>query len=101
NGARIMRRHFLAGKRHLYPATLHIPDVQPALDYIDSMRGLREPGLPAEVDWDDMMLIMRQQMTQLSKILGKLELSVVVGAIIASDSGGFIKEFVARGGGRA
>lgn len=101
NGARILRRHFYAVVRHDLPAALHFPDIEPALDYVDSMRGLREHSLPADVDWDDMMLIMRQQMTQLSKLLGKLELTVAFGALIASDKGGFIKDFVARGGGRA
>ncbi len=101
NGARILRRHFYAVVRHDMPAALHFPDVEPALEFVDSLRGLREHGLPADVKWDDMMLIMRQQMTQLSNLLGKLELTMVSGALVASDKGGFIKEFVARGGGRA
>ncbi|MCY4463916.1 MAG: class I SAM-dependent methyltransferase [Chloroflexi bacterium] len=101
NGVRILGRYFFAVVRHDLPAALHFPDIEPALDYVDSMRGLREHGLPADVNWDDMMLIMRQQMTQLSKLLGKLELTVVSGAIVASDRGGFIKDFVARGGGQA
>ena len=101
NGARILRRHFFAVVRHDLPAALHFPDIEPALDYVDSLRGLREHGLPADVNWDDLMLIMRQQMTQLSKLLGKLELTVQYGAMIASDRGGFIKDFMARGGGRA
>lgn len=101
NGARILRRHFFAVVRHDLPAALHFPDIEPALDFVDSLRGLREHGLPADVNWDDMMLIMRQQMTQLSKLLGKLELTVVAGAMIASDKSGFIKDFVARGGDRA
>lgn len=100
NGARILGRHFFAVVRHDLPAALHFPDIEPALDYVDSLRGLREHGLPADVNWDDLMLIMRQQMTQLSKLLGKLELTVIFGAMIASDRGGFIKDFVARGGGR-
>ncbi|MYA93172.1 MAG: methyltransferase domain-containing protein [Chloroflexi bacterium] len=98
NGARILRRHFYAVVRHDLPATLHFPDIEPALDYIDSLRGLREHGLPADVDWDDLMLIMRQQISQLCKVLGKLELTVAYGAMIASDGGDFIKDFVARGG---
>ncbi len=101
NGARILRRHFFAVVRHDLPAALHFPDIEPALDYVDSLRGLREHGLPADVNWDDLMLIMRQQMTQLSKLLGKLELTVQFGAMIASDKGGFIKDFLARGGGQA
>ena len=100
NAARILERHFFAVVRHDMPAALHFPDVEPALDYVDSLRGLREYGLPADVHWDDLMLILRQQLTQLSKLMGELELTVVYGAMIASDSGGFIQEFMARGGGR-
>ena len=42
------------------------------------------------------MLIMRQQMTQLLQLLGKLEINLALGALIASDCGGFIGDFVAR-----
>ncbi len=101
NGARILARHFYSVVRHDLPAALHFDDIEPALDYVDSMRDLRERGLPADVRWDDMMLIMRQQMTQLRQLMGKLELTVMAGALLASDSGDFIADFVARGGGKA
>ena len=101
NGTRILSRHFYSVVRHDLPAALHFNNVEPALDYVDSMRDLRESGLPSDVRWDDMMLIMRQQMTQLRQLMGKLELTVVAGALLASDSGDFIADFVARGGGNA
>ena len=96
NGARILARHFYAVVRHDLPCQLIFDDVEPALEFLDSMREQRQAGLPDDVSWDDMMLIMRQQMTQLLQLLGKLELSLAVGALIASDRGGFIHEFVAR-----
>lgn len=96
NGTRILARHFYAVVRHDMPCQLVFDDVEPALAYLDSMRELRQGGLPDDVEWDDMMLIMRQQMTQLLQLMGKLELNLAVGALVASDCGGFIGDFVAR-----
>jgi len=96
NGTRILARHFYAVVRHDLPCQLIFDDVEPALEYLDSMRELRQGGLPDDVNWDDMMLIMRQQMTQLLQLLGKLEINLALGALIASDCGGFIGDFVAR-----
>lgn len=96
NGTRILARHFYAVVRHDLPCQLVFDEVEPAMEYLDSMRELRQGGLPADVSWDDMMLVMRQQFTQLLQLLGKLEFHLAVGALIASDCGGFIHDFVAR-----
>ncbi len=96
NGTRILARHFYAVVRHDLPCQLIFDDVDPALEFLESMRELRQSSLPDDVSWDDMMLIMRQQMSQLLQLLGKLELNLAVGALVASDRGGFIHEFVAR-----
>ena len=94
NGTRILARHFYAVVRHDLPCQLVFDDVEPAMAYLESMRDLRQHSLPADVSWDDMMLIMRQQMTQLLQLLGKLEINIALGALVASDCGGFIGEFV-------
>ena len=99
NGTRILARHFYAVVRHDLPRQLVFDAVEPALDYLDSMRDLRQHELPDDVSWDDMMLIMQQQMAQLLQLLGTLEINIACGALVASDRGGFINEFVARGGG--
>jgi len=96
NGTRMLARHFYAVVRHDLPCQLIFDDVEPALAYLDSMRDLRQGGLPDDVSWDDMMLIMRQQLTQLLQLMGKLEFNLTVGALVASDCGGFIEDFVAR-----
>ncbi|MCY4073421.1 MAG: methyltransferase domain-containing protein [Chloroflexi bacterium] len=96
NGTRILARHFYAVVRHDLPGQLIFDDIDPAMDYLDSMRDLRQHSLPEDVDWDDMMLIMRQQISQLIELMGKLELNIVSGALVASDSGGFINEFIER-----
>ena len=96
NGTRMLARHFYAVVRHDLPTQLMFDDVEPALEYLESMRDLRQHSLPDDVAWDDMMLIMRQQMTQLLQLLGKLEINVACGALVASDCGDFINEFVGR-----
>lgn len=96
NGTRILSRHFYAVVRHDLPRQLVFDEVEPALDYLESMRDLRQHELPSDVSWDDMMLIMHQQMTQLLQLLGKFEINIACGALVASDRGGFINEFVNR-----
>lgn len=96
NGTRILANHFFAVVRHDIPSQLIFHDIEPAMTYLESMRDLRQDSLPEDVAWEDMMLIMRQQITQLIKHLGKLEINKVSGALIASDSGGFIHDFVER-----
>ena len=94
NGTRILSHHFYAVVRHDLPRTLVFEEVEPAIEYLDSMRDLRQHSLPDDVAWDDMMLLMRQQLTQLLQLMGKLELTLATGALVASDSGGFIHDFV-------
>lgn len=96
NGTRILASHFFAVVRHDIPSQLVFTDIEPAITYLESMRELRQESLPDDVAWEDMMLIMRQQITQLIKHLGKLEINKVSGVLVASDSGGFIHEFVER-----
>ena len=96
NGTRILARHFYAVVRHDLPGQLIFDDIDPAIDFLESMRDLRQHRLPADVAWDDMMLIMRQQITQLIQLMGKLELNAVAGALVASDCGDFIQDFIER-----
>ncbi len=96
NGTRILSQHFYAVVRHDLPCELIFTDIDPALDYLDSMRDLRQANLPEDVDWDDMMMVVEQQMSQLLEVLGKLEIHIIFGALVASDRGGFIQDFVAR-----
>ena len=60
------------------------------------MRDLRQDSLPDDVSWDDMMIYMRQFMTQLMGASGKLEIDLITGALVASDRGGFIHDFITR-----
>lgn len=96
NGTRILARHFYAVVRHDLPCQLVFDDIEPALEYLDSMRDLRQDSLPDDVSWDDMMIYMRQFMIQLMGASGKLEIDLITGALVASDRGGFIHDFITR-----
>jgi SAM-dependent methyltransferase len=96
NGTRVLSRHFFAVVRHDLPSDLVFSDVEPAMAYLESTRDLREPFLPEDVVWDDVMMIMRQQINQLIKHLGELRITKQAGVLIASEDGGFIGDFVHR-----
>lgn len=96
NGTRVLSQHFYAVMRHDLPSALVFPEVEPAMTYLESTRDLRESYLPEDVVWDDMMMIMRQQINQLVKHLGELVINKQAGVLIASDKGGFIEEFVSH-----
>lgn len=94
NGTRLLARHFYAVVRYDLPGALVFPDVEPAIAYLESTRDLREPQLPPDVVWDDVMMIMRQQINQLIKHLGELVINKQTGLLVASDRGGFIQEYI-------
>ncbi|MCA9911866.1 MAG: class I SAM-dependent methyltransferase [Anaerolineae bacterium] len=93
NGTRVLSRYFYAVVRHDLPSALVFPEVEPAMAYLESTRDLREASLPADVVWEDVMMIMRQQINQLVKHLGELVISKQAGVLIASERGGFIQQF--------
>ncbi|MCY3916575.1 MAG: class I SAM-dependent methyltransferase [Chloroflexi bacterium] len=96
NGTRILARHFFAVVRHDLPCQLKFDDIEPAMEYLESMRDLRQGGLPEDVDWEHMMMVVRRDMTQLLQLGGSLDIDLAVGALVASDCGGFIGDFVRR-----
>lgn len=94
NGTRYLSRYFFGVVRHDFPSALVFPQAEPAMEYLESTRDLREPQLPPDVLWDDVMVIMRQQINQLVKHLGELVVNKQTGVLIATDSGGFVGEFL-------
>lgn len=95
NGTRQLARHFYAVMRHDLPSKLIFPEIDPIMEYLESTRPLREPQLPEDVHWDDVMMIMRQQITHLVNHLGELVVNKLNGVLIATDSGDFANQFVA------
>lgn len=95
NGIRMLTRQFFSIVRHDLPSALVFPEVDPAMTYLESTRDLREASLPEDVVWEDVMMIMRQQINQLIKHLGELVINKQAGVLIASDDGRFIGEKIA------
>jgi hypothetical protein len=96
NGSRMLSHHFYAVVRHDLPSKLIFPDTEPLMRYLESTRSLREPQLPEDVNWDDVMLIMNQQASHLVNHLGELAINKINGVLLATDRGDFISEFVKR-----
>lgn len=94
NGTRYLHRYFYAVMRCDLPSKLVFPSVEPMMDYLQSTRSLREPQLPEDVLWEDVMAIMRQQINHLINHLGELVINKLTGVLVATDSGAFIKDFV-------
>jgi SAM-dependent methyltransferase len=94
NGTRHLARNFYAVVRYDLPGSFVFPSIEPVMTYLESTRQLREPQLPRGVVWDDVMMIMRQQITHLINHFGELTVNKVSGVLIASDKGGFIREYV-------
>ncbi|MEO8394822.1 MAG: hypothetical protein ABI700_17640, partial [Chloroflexota bacterium] len=76
------------------PSTLVFPSVEPVMAYLESTRTTREPQLPDTINWDDLMLVMREQVSRVLSHFGELVVNKVSGVLIASNQGGFIREFV-------
>ncbi|GAB4511441.1 MAG: hypothetical protein OHK0046_09510 [Anaerolineae bacterium] len=96
NGSRRLSRHFYAVVRYDLPSKLVFPEIDPIMQYLESTRAMREPQLPEDVAWDDVMMIMRQQITHLVNHLGELVVNKLSGVLLASDQGGFIQSFIER-----
>ncbi len=100
NGLQILSRHFFAAARYDLPSTLVFPEAEPVLAYLESMRDLQEPLLPPGITWDEFMGVMREQVTRLIAHTGKMIVRKLSGALVATQEGGFIREYVTllRGG---
>lgn len=96
NGTRILSRYYYAVVRYDLPSTLVFPSVEPVMAYLESTRSIREPQLPETINWDDLMLVLRDQVGRVMNHFGELVVNKVSGVLIASNEGGFIRDFVHR-----
>ncbi len=94
NGSVILSRHYRAVVRHDLPTAFVFDEVDPIMDYLESSRATHEPQLPENISWDQMMLIMREQLNNLIDTLETLTVDKLTGVLIATNSGGFIEEFM-------
>jgi SAM-dependent methyltransferase len=94
NGSHILSKHFYAVVRYDLPSAFVFPEVDPIMDYLEATRAIREPQLPEGVTWDQVMLIMREQISNLIISLNALVVDKLTGVLMATDEGGFIRPFV-------
>ncbi|MEP7292185.1 MAG: hypothetical protein ABI835_10390, partial [Chloroflexota bacterium] len=76
------------------PSTLVFPTAEPVMAYLESTRSMHEPQLPETIQWDELILVMREQVNRVLDHFGELVVTKVTGVLIASNHGGFIREFV-------
>ncbi len=93
SGARQLARHFYAVVRHEMPSKLVFSDIDPVMRYLETTREMRQPQLPDDVMWDDVMMIMQQQITHLIHHLGELIITKSTGVLLATDDGDFAHDF--------
>jgi SAM-dependent methyltransferase len=96
NGTLRLARVFRAVARYDLPGAFYFPAVEPAIDYLNSLRAIRAPYLPAGVSWDDFMEVMEKQITRLIRHFGELQVQKLAGALVATDGGGFAAEYLRR-----
>jgi SAM-dependent methyltransferase len=93
NGAQQLAHHFPAVVRYDLPGTLAFPQAEPALRYLNTWRAMREPQLPPGINWDDLLLVVRDQINRIIKLFGVLNVEKLSGVLIATQRGGFIAEY--------
>lgn len=96
NGTRQLARHFYAVVRYDLPGSLVFPNTDPVIAYLESTRSLREPLLPNGVHWDEMMLMVREQINRLMSHFGELVVNKLSGVLIATNRGDFIRDYVEK-----
>lgn len=96
SGTRQLSRYFYAVVRYDLPSALVFPSVEPLLAYLESTRSVREPQLPPEVSWNDVMLIVREQVNRLLDHFGELVVNKLSGLLVATDQGDFIRDYLAH-----
>jgi len=96
DGTMQLSRHFFAVARHDLSTAFVFPSAQPAIDYVNSMRALREPMLPNGIRWDDFLSVLGNQIQRRINHYGEWVVNKLTGVIIATDAGGFANDYVNR-----
>ncbi|GAB4551906.1 MAG: class I SAM-dependent methyltransferase [Anaerolineae bacterium] len=96
DGPRRASRHFFAVVRYDLPSLLVLPSAQPLVDYVNSLRPLREKELPKGVTWEDFINVLADQVRRLIGHFGELAIGKLAGVIIATDEGGFSRQYVQK-----
>lgn len=94
NGTTRLSHFFKAVVRHDLPSALHFREVQPVLDFVNSLRPLHVGYLPEDVTWEDFMDMMEKQVTRLIRHFGELQVHKMSGVLIATNGGGFAADYL-------
>jgi len=94
NGLVLLGHYFRAVARYDLPSAFHFPEVAPVLAYLNSTRALRGPQLPDEVGWDEYMDVMEKQITRLIRHFGELQVHKLAGVLVATNGGGFARDYL-------
>jgi ubiquinone/menaquinone biosynthesis C-methylase UbiE len=96
SGVRQLSRQFYGVVRYDLPGAFVFDTAEPVMSYLESSRPLREPQLPPDVSWDAVMMIVNEQVKNQLNYVGQLVVHKLSGVLVASDRGGFIRDFVNR-----
>lgn len=96
NGPMQLARHFRAVARYDMPSAFHFPETEPVMAYLNSMRALREQQLPEGVPWEEFMDVMERQVTRLIRHFGELQVHKLTGVLVATNGGGFARDYLQR-----
>lgn len=99
SGTRLLSRHFGAVVRYDLPQMLIFDKPEPVVSYLQTARTMREPLLPEGVLWDDVMLVLEEQVARVIRHFGELVVNKLTGVLVATDRGGFIKDYRESNGG--
>jgi SAM-dependent methyltransferase len=94
SGTRKLAQRFFAVMRQDFPSAFVFDTLDPVMSYLDTMRSMYEPQLPPGVSWDAVMMIVREQVRNQLNYVGQLVVHKLSGVLIASDRGGFIRDYV-------
>ena len=96
NGPSILSHHFFAVQRSDLPGTLIFPEAQPAVDYVNSLRALREPFLPASIPWSSLIQAIKSWLESRMTFSSYLAVPKLSGVLVATNGGGFAQDYINR-----
>lgn len=96
NGTRLLSRMFYGVVRYELPTILIFEAADPILDFITSWRSLFEPQFPRGVQWDEVIHYIRAIVAARIRQKGEYGVDLLSGALVATQKGGFLKDYVER-----
>lgn len=96
NGTRLLAQYFTAVQRSDLPGTLIFPEAQPVIDYVNSMRALRESFLPPSITWSALMTSIKSWLESRMTFSSYLAVPKLSGVLVATNGGGFAADYLQR-----